>query len=356
MFHIPITFFVVKVHSQCNLDCDYCYEYNQGNTGWSRKPKLMSMAVFRRLCERIAEHLVGNDCKNEPFISFHGGEPLMRTPQFFDEAMTFAREILPSVHFGMQTNGTLLRPEFVDIFLKHGLRAGVSVDGPQAIHDRHRLDHRGRGSFKRVMGGLEHFQKVPGRKAWGGLLSVIDLQSDPVELIEFLVSLAPPGFDLLEPDGTWEKLPPGKSAPESTELADWLIRAFDHWFENRSNITLRRFEEIIEHALGGRGKTEYFGVEPVPLITVATDGAFEAVDQVKSAFDGAEVLGLNVHANSLDEVVAHPMVQDRLSGMLALSDECRRCRYRLSCGGGYTRTVTAKRTVSETRRFIAPTI
>ena len=291
----------------------------------------MSVPVFRRLCERIAEH----SAAHEPFISFHGGEPLLRPPEFFDEAMTLAREIIPDVRFGMQTNGTLLNPEFVDVFLKHGLVGGVSLDGPEAIHDRHRLDHKGQGSFKQVMQGLEYFRHSPGREAWGGLLSVIDIDTDPVEQIEFFANLDPPGFDLLEPDGNWEKLPPGKRSPESTEYADWLIRAFDHWFDYRSNFRLRRFEEIIAHMCGGRGTVEYFGVEPADLITVATDGAYEAVDHMKSAFDGAEDLGLNVHEHSLDEVVRHPKVQVRFNGFASLANQCRQCRHRLSCGGGY---------------------
>lgn len=335
MEFFPITDFTVKVHSRCNLNCDYCYEYNQGNSGWTRKPKFMSMPVFRRLCERIAEHFAANDQIGKPFISFHGGEPLMRPPEFFDEAMTLAREIIPKVLFGLQTNGTLLQPEFVDVFLKHGLRAGVSLDGPEVINDRHRVDHQGRGSFQRLMRGLEHLRRARGRDAWGGLLSVIDVETDPIEQIEFFAGLDPPQIDLLEPDGNWEKLPPGKRSPESTEFADWLIRAFDHWFEHRSNLRLRRFDEILEQMLGGIGSVEYFGVEPVSLITVATDGAYEAVDQIKSAFDGAEVLGLNVHEHSLDEVVRHPKVQERLTGVAALSEKCRQCRYKLPCGGGY---------------------
>lgn len=331
----PISFFIVKVHSRCNLNCDYCYEYNLGNTGWKKKPKYMSISVFRRLCERISEHLEASELKTEPFISFHGGEPLLRSPDFFDEAMTIAREILPNVRFGMQTNGTLIKPETIQVFLKHGLRAGVSLDGPEEINDRHRIDHLNRGSFRQVMKGIDYFRHGSAGNAWGGILSVIDVTTDPVQQLEFFASLNPPSLDFLEPDGNWENLPPGKKSPGSVEIADWLIRAFDHWFDFYSHIRLRRFEEIIEHLLGGSGSTEYFGLEPATLITVATDGAYEAVDQIKGAFDGAEVLGLNVFCHSLNEVVRHPLVQDRLVGADSLCEQCKQCRHGLTCGGGY---------------------
>ena len=139
----------------------------------------------------------------------------------------------------------------------------------------------------------------------------------------------------MEPDGTWEKLPPGKTGPLSTEYGEWLGAAFDYWLENHPELSIRRFEEILEHSFGGTGSTEYFGVEAANLITVATDGAYEAVDQIKSAFDGAEYLGLDVYNHPLDEVLAQPAIQARMTGVDALSDTCRDCVHMLSCGGGY---------------------
>ena len=334
MVFIPIDFFVVKVHSRCNLDCDYCYEYNLGNTGWKTKPKTMTMEVFSMLCKRICEHCRDHNI-SDPFISFHGGEPLLRSPEFFDESMKRAREMIPGIRFGMQTNATLLKPKHVEVFLKYGLRAGVSIDGPKEINDEHRFDLKGNGSHDRIMRGLKYFRKEENRKAWGGLLTVINLETDPISQIDYLTSLEPPGFDLLEADGNWEVLPPGKKSPNSVEMGQWLIKAFDHWYDKKSKIQLRRFDEIIEHILGGSGNTEYFGVEPVNLITIATDGAYAAVDQIKSAFDGAEVLGLNIEKNSIDEVVRHPKVQQRMVGLNALSRKCNDCRHSLTCGGGY---------------------
>ena len=185
------------------------------------------------------------------------------------------------------------------------------------------------------MKGLDYLRCNSGRKAWGGILAVLDVISNPKEQIDFFAEFDAPGIDILESDGNWEKLPPGKNSPESTEVGSWLIEAFDYWFKYQSDLPIRRFDEIIEHILGGSGSTEYFGVEPANLITIATDGAYEAVDQIKGAFDGAEVLNLNLYENSLAEVVLHPSVQERLVGLNALSDQCLACRHRLTCGGVY---------------------
>jgi len=336
MKFVPISFFIVKVHALCNLNCTYCYEYNLGNDGWKYKPKFMTIEVFERLCERIAEHMESSPARNdEPFISLHGGEPLLRKPEFFSQAIPIAKSIIPNIKFGMQSNGTLLRQDYIDIFLEHDLTVGLSIDGPKETNDKNRIDHREKGSFDRIIKGLSLLQKPSNKKAWGGALSVIDIDSDPIKIMNFLAELDPPGVDLLEPDGTWNRLPPGKSSASSTEYADWLIKAFDYWINNLPSLKVRRFEEIMEHLLGGSGTTEYFGVEPANLITVATDGAYEAVDQIKGSYNGAEHLGLDVFSNSLDEVVKHKKVQDRLIGLSALSSKCLNCEYLDSCGGGY---------------------
>jgi uncharacterized protein len=333
--NIPIEFFITKVHSRCNINCSYCYEYNQGNTGWKRKPKSMSIEVFTRLCERISEQCKTAGRETWPFISFHGGEPLLQSPSYFDALMTIARNLIPNVKFGMQSNGILLTQNHIDIFLKHGLQMGISIDGPAEFNDKHRVDHQGQGTFSRVIKGIELLNKDQNKAACGGNLCVIDITNNPEEIIQFFRDLDTPGFDLLEPDGNWHKLPPNKNKPESTEYGDWLVKAFDYWFDTCSEIKLRRFEEIIEHLLGGSGSTEYFGVEPANLITIATDGSYEAVDQIKSAYDGAEFIGLNVFDHSLEQVVAHTAIQQRLIGQKALSDKCLACEFKLTCGGGY---------------------
>ena len=118
----PLQFFIVKVHSLCNLNCDYCYEYNLGNDGWKFKPKRLEMETFEKLCRRILEHARIHDL-DDVFLSFHGGEPTYRPPEFFDEAMTRAKKILGSdiehIGFGLQSNATRMTEDYIDVFLKH---------------------------------------------------------------------------------------------------------------------------------------------------------------------------------------------------------------------------------------------
>ncbi len=68
--------FVVKIASRCNLNCDYCYEYNMGDDSWKKQSKYMSLEIAKQLKSRIVEHLIDHNEIDQIFISFHGGEPL----------------------------------------------------------------------------------------------------------------------------------------------------------------------------------------------------------------------------------------------------------------------------------------
>jgi uncharacterized protein len=59
----------------------------------------------------------------------------------------------------MQTNGTLLDDEWAAFFKEHEFLIGISLDGPRALHDVHRLDKGGRPTFDKVMRGLRLLQK-----------------------------------------------------------------------------------------------------------------------------------------------------------------------------------------------------
>ena len=334
----PLSSLLVKVHSRCNLMCDYCYEYNCGNTSWRKKPKEMSEAVYEKMLERVREHSLQHGVR-EQFFSLHGGEPLLRRLDFFRYAVTRAQKVLGPeiiVKFGTQTNATLLTEATVDLFAELEIGIGVSIDGPEQVHNKNRVYSNGRPSYQDTLTGLQHLLTERGRTVFGGILAVIDVSEDPIPVFEHLAAFEPPSIDFLEPHGSWDSLPMGKSTADDTCYGDWLIRLFDHWFDGNSRaVPIRKFEELIEHLMGGTGSVESFGLEPVSLITVATDGAIEMVDCIKASGPNAEYLGLNVFDHDFDMALAHPMMRQRQIGIEALAPICHSCELVWVCGGGY---------------------
>jgi uncharacterized protein len=334
----PLSSFVLKVATRCNLDCSYCYEYNMGDDSWKRQPHYMQLDTVRTLAERVMEHATGHDLNFVAF-SFHGGEPLLAGPDFYRQAVGVIRQTLGEnigCSFGVQTNGTLITEEIVNLFSQERIHIGLSLDGPKKINDKRRIHASGRGSFDDAMNGIRWLNTPNGREIFSGVLCVIDHEAEPLEVFEFLATLPAPSIDFLLPHGNWSSLPVGKADPETTTYADWLIQIFDKWFAGQhSDVAIRTFEEIIEYRLGGKGHLETLGLSPVSLICVAADGSIESVDTMKSVFPGAHQLHMDVFQHSFDDVLKHPLVQARQVGLRALCEKCVNCSLVNTCGGGY---------------------
>ena len=137
--------------SLCNLDCAYCYYLDKAVLYGGREPR-MSPEVLERVTRAYIE---ANDVPEVQFV-WHGGEPLLMGPDFFRKAVSFQKRYAgdKKVFNSVQTNGTLLTPEWARFFRENGFLVGLSLDGPQDIHDRYRLDRGGAPTFQRVMAGL----------------------------------------------------------------------------------------------------------------------------------------------------------------------------------------------------------
>src|ERR1700722_11149398 len=73
---LPFREFVGRVHSRCDLACDYCYMYEMADQSWRDRPRRMSMEVARRTAMRIGEHVRTHQIPSGALI-MHGGEPLL---------------------------------------------------------------------------------------------------------------------------------------------------------------------------------------------------------------------------------------------------------------------------------------
>lgn len=332
----PFREFVVKIHSRCNLACSYCYMYEMADQGWRRQPRRMSAETIDRVAERIAEHARSNGL-TEVNLILHGGEPLLAGADTLRHAVTALRSAVDpevTVNTGLQTNGVLLDPDFLDLFDELDVRVSVSLDGDAEAHDRSRIGRDGQGSHARVVAGLDRLVQPRYRHLFAGLLSTIDLRNDPEGTYEALLAFDPPVVDFLLPHGTWDSPPPGHSFTE-TPYADWLIGVFDRWYGAPVRETrVRLFHEVIRMLFGRASRIEAVGLSPVVVAVVETDGSIEQVDSLKSAYDGAAGTSLHVLRDSFDEALMLPQIAARQIGHRALAPECVKCGVVQICGGG----------------------
>jgi uncharacterized protein len=333
---IPFREFVVKVHSRCDLSCDYCYMYEMADQSWRDQPRRMSAEIAEFAAMRIGEHARVHRLPSVALI-LHGGEPLLAGPELISRIVGATREAAgPDVRVDarIQTNAVGLDESYLRIFREFEIRVGVSLDGDAEAHNRHRRFASGRGSYAAVSAGVHRLMQAPFRHLFNGLLCTIDLRNDPIATYEALVAFEPPKIDFLLPHGTWAAPPPSR-IPGATETpyADWLIRIFDHWYRSPAT-SVRLFDDIMHLIVGGVSSAEMVGLAPSRMIVVETDGAIEQADTLKIAYSGATGTDLHVTRNQLDEAMLRPGIVARQLGMRALCAECRACAIRKVCGAG----------------------
>ncbi|ADP84999.1 FxsB family cyclophane-forming radical SAM/SPASM peptide maturase [Pseudofrankia inefficax] len=335
---VPFSQFVLKVASRCNLACDYCYVYEMADQSWRRQPAVMPVDILAQTARRIGEHARTHQLSSVRVI-LHGGEPLLAGAAWLGEALTTLRAEIPAgvtPQFVVQTNGLLLDERMLTVLREHRVQVGVSLDGPAAAHDRHRVTGAGRASHARVAAALERLTAPPHRELFAGLLCVVDLVNEPVSVYEELLRYSPPQIDFLLPHGTWAAPPPGRLPDDpATPYADWLIAVFDRWYRAARRPNVRLFSEIIHLLFGGHSATEAVGLTPVSVLVVESDGTLEQADALKVAYDGAAVTGLSVMTGPLDLALRHPAILARQAGIEGIAAECRACEVRDVCGGGF---------------------
>jgi uncharacterized protein len=333
---IPFRQFVVKIHSRCDLACDYCYMYEMADQSWRGRPRRMSAEIAEAAALRIGEHAREHALPAVSLI-LHGGEPLLAGSDLISHIVEASRKAAGAdveVDARIQTSGVGLDESYLRLFCELGIRVGVSLDGDVAAHNRHRRFPSGRGSYAAVAAGVHRLMRAPFRHLFAGLLCTIDLRNDPLATYEALASFDPPRIDFLLPHGTWAAPPPARipDAPE-TPYADWLITIFDHWYA-QPGTSVRLFEDIMHLILGARSSSEAVGLAPSQMIVIETDGAIEQADTLKATYSGAACTELHVTRDRFDDAMLLPGMAARQLGVRALCAECRACTIRSVCGGG----------------------
>jgi uncharacterized protein len=335
---VPFRTFILKIHSRCNLKCSYCYVYEMADQSWRAQPRIMSADTVDMVAARIAEHVITHQLDVIELV-LHGGEPLLAGPELIAVSVSKIRNAVAghaNVRVSVQTNGTRLGDELLAQLKRFDVGIGISLDGDRDAHDRHRRLPSGQGSHAAVMTALTLLTKPTNRHLFNGLLCTIDLRNDPVASYEALLTFSPPLVDFLLPNGNWSAPPPGRSPGHpAVPYAEWLIAVFDRWYHAPAKETgIRLFEEIINLLLGGSSRTEDVGLSPLAAIVVETNGDIEQSDLLKSTYQGAAAIGLNVAADSFDAALYTTQTAARQLGFDALAPECQACPVARVCGGG----------------------
>lgn len=221
--------FVKPVGAECNLSCRYCY--------YLGKKELSRNKEFSRMKDEILEKYIVQqiEASTEPLITFswHGGEPSLAGLDFFRKVVNIQNRYCPSgqtIVNGIQTNATLLNDGWCKFLASEGFVAGVSIDGPEELHNKYRNSKDNRGSFKKTLKGYELLRK---HSVQTELLTVVNEGNVkyPLEVYRFLKALGSnyiTFLPLVERDPESES-GAGSLSVQADAFGSFLNSIFDEW-------------------------------------------------------------------------------------------------------------------------------
>jgi uncharacterized protein len=282
----------------------------------------------------IVQHI---DACTEPVISFswHGGEPTLLGLDYFRKIVMLQRKHQPAgreIVNGIQTNGTLLDDEWCRFLAAEGFAVGISLDGPQEMHDQYRMTRDGRSVFEETMRGYRLLQQcqIPAE-----ILCVVNSHNvkSPSEVYRFFRGLGAPYLSFLPlverrpeaEDGVSERTVPAEA------WGTFLCAIFDEWkARDIGRVKVQIFEEAVRPALGQEHTLCVFKQVCGGVPVVEHNGDFYCCDHF---VDAEHRLG-NIRQTPLVELLENSAQQAFGRAKLdTLPQYCRVCEVRDMCNG-----------------------
>ena len=327
---------LIKVASRCNINCSYCYVYNMGDDNWKKLSKFMSEETIYALCDSLSE-LVENQKKCFSVV-LHGGEPFLLGPKKLSHLLKSLRKVLPEHYpISIQTIGILISNAILDICSQYRASVAVSIDGPEHVHNKYRVNHKDTGTFDEVLNGFEILSNHSDSEFLNaGLLAVIDPLSSASEVYYFFKSLSAPSVDFLYKDGNHSNLPLNKSSINSTEYGEWMVELLQTYLADSEPIRIRVLDDMLKVLLGGIVTKEGLGITDFAIVIIDTDGTIMKNDTLKSTFNGADKFqeNFNIKDIKLGDFLKSEEFAIYREMQRPTNTKCLSCPELHVCGGG----------------------
>ncbi len=187
---------------------------------------------------------------------WQGGEPTLMGLDFFREVARFQQAVKRDgqvVENCLQTNGLLLDDEWCEFLTEEDWLVGISLDGPEKIHDHYRITPDGKGTFARVMDAIERMRRKRVKFNILALLTDANVR-EPESVYRFFRKN---NFNFLqfincfEWDEEHARLT-GYSV-SGREVGKFYEKLFDLWMDDGfPHVSIRFFEDILIYHIDGR--------------------------------------------------------------------------------------------------------
>ena len=341
-FHI-----MAKPHGPiCNLDCTYCYYLEKENL-YAEKGRDF------RMRDEVLENYVRQYISVYPLetvqFAWQGGEPTLLGVAFFERVIELQKKYSggKKIENSFQTNGTLLDDNWGEFLARNNALVGLSIDGPEELHDIYRVDKGGQPTFARVMRGLDILKK---HGVQFNTLTVINRKNSyrANEVYRFLKQIGSTFLQFIpvveqvavEPDANglvllkpFSRQPTSVSewSVEPLQFGRFLQQVFDAWvIHDVGRIFVQIFDVALESWSGLPQSLCVFAPECGRALAVEHNGDLYSCDHFVYPDNR---LG-NIMDRALDALITQPQ-QARFghAKLTALPSECQKCDVRFACNG-----------------------
>ncbi len=322
--------------SICNLGCQYCY--------YLKKEKLYPDAQFIMSDELLEQYIVqyiNAQTAPEVIFAWQGGEPTLMGLDFFRKVgERQARHLRPGMRLQntFQTNGTLLDEAWCEFFRQHNFLIGLSIDGPQALHDAYRRDKGDHPTFARVLHAAELLKRqgvefntltcVHAANAGHGL-EVYRFLRDELgsRFMQFI-----PIVERANETGFQEGARVTGRSVNGPQYGDFLIEIFDEWVRHDvGQVFVQLFDVSLAVWVGARPGLCIFEETCGLGLALEFNGDLYSCDHY---VEPNYLLG-NLADHSLESLVMDPrQFQFGRHKKDSLPAYCRECEVRFICNGG----------------------
>lgn len=323
---------IIQPTAFCNINCRYCYLPNRGVT------KRISIETLSQIFKVLLSSSLVSDAIS---IVWHAGEPLVLPIGFYERAFQLQQQWNTNgvrIINSFQTNATLITQKWCQFFKAYDVYVGVSLDGPQYMHDANRVSKSGDGTFERVWRGIELLRA---NNIDYSVISVItkDSVQNPDDFWQFFAKLHPErlGLNPEEQEGINER---------TSLRSQQDIEAYRHFFkrllmlneQSQNPLSIREIEDPTEYIRSGSARKYAQSNVPMAILSFDCDGNVstfspELLTMTHPTY-GNFIFG-NVFEGTIEDIYTQPKfieINAQIQRGVARCQET--CDYFAFCGGG----------------------
>ena len=323
----PFSLLIKPASADCNLRCEYCF-YIDHLDGLEEVPR-MSDEILEAM---IASYMKTNQGNTYAF-GWQGGEPTIMGLKFFKKVVELQQKYgKPGtvVQNGLQTNCTLITNEMAKFFGEYKFLLGVSLDGPEYLHDHYRKTIGQKPTHALVMRGIENLKRY---KVEFNILTLVN---------NLTVKKAKEIYNYHKDKGFFyhQYIPcveyddhnnPYHFSITGEDWGTFLCELFDEWIkEDVNTVSVRLFDSIIEYLVFNRYNVCNIQENCCQYFVVEYDGNVYPCD----FFVRKDLVLGNVLTGTWDDFLDSPIYHQFGRQKALWNDECNACPYLYLCHGG----------------------